>query len=57
MQAGNVFLVAGSWNAAFLEEAECFPNGKFKDQIDAASGAFAKLTAGPEYDHTYKGWQ
>ena len=57
VQAGNVFLVAGRWNAGFLEEAECFPNGKFKDQIDAASGAFARLTAGPAYDHTYAGWR
>jgi predicted phage terminase large subunit-like protein len=57
VQAGNVFLVAGDWVPAFREEAECFPNGKFKDQIDAASGAFARLTAGPAYDHTYAGWQ
>ncbi len=57
VQGGNVFLVAGDWVHAFLDEAESFPNGKFNDQIDAASGAFAKLTAGPVYDHTYKGWQ
>ena len=47
VQAGNVFLVAGNWVRDFLNEAECFPSGKFKDQIDAASGAFARLTSKP----------
>ena len=36
VQAGNVRLVAGPWVRDFLDEAECFPNGRFKDQIDAA---------------------
>jgi len=43
VQAGQVSLVAGEWNRAFLEEHEQFPNGKFKDQVDATSGAFNKL--------------
>jgi predicted phage terminase large subunit-like protein len=50
VQAGNVFLVAGAWNSAFLEECESFPNGKFKDQVDAAAGAFARLTRKPAYN-------
>lgn len=41
-EAGNVKLLRGDWNEAFLNEAETFPNGK-KDQIDAASRAFARL--------------
>lgn len=45
-EAGNVFLVKGHWNQAFLEEAELFPDGKFKDQIDSASGAFNQLCFG-----------
>ena len=49
VQAGNVYLVAGNWNRDFLEEAECFPNGRFKDQIDAAAGAFARLTGKRPY--------
>jgi predicted phage terminase large subunit-like protein len=49
VQAGNVSLVAGDWNKDFLDEAECFPNRKFKDQIDAAAGAFARLTKGHAY--------
>ena len=42
-EAGNVVLVEGHWNEQFLEEIEFFPDGKFKDQTDAASGAFEKL--------------
>ena len=41
--AGNVFLVAGTWNNAFLSEAETFPAGRYKDQVDACSRAFARL--------------
>jgi predicted phage terminase large subunit-like protein len=50
VQGGNVLLVAGDWVKGFLEEAEPFPNGKFTDQIDAASGAFARLTTKPVFD-------
>ena len=42
-EAGNVKIVAGSWNREFLEEASMFPVGKFKDQVDAASRAFDAL--------------
>lgn len=41
--AGNVKLVRGPWNDAFLDEVELFPNGPFKDQGDAFSGAFTSL--------------
>jgi predicted phage terminase large subunit-like protein len=43
-QAGNVRLVKGDWNRAYLDEMEAFPNGKNDDQVDASSGAFVKLT-------------
>jgi len=43
VQAGNVRLVQGKWNRDFLDEHEAFPNGKYKDQVDAAGGAFVKL--------------
>jgi phage terminase large subunit-like protein len=39
---------------AFLDEAEMFPNGPTKDQIDAASMAFAKLLVAPGSQHI--GW-
>lgn len=42
-EAGNVRLLAGAWNHAFLDELTVFPNGKYKDQVDSASGAFNKL--------------
>jgi len=45
-EAGNVFLIEGAWNAAFLDELCMFPNGRFNDQVDAASGAFNKLALG-----------
>jgi phage terminase large subunit-like protein len=45
----NVGLVAGPWVRDFLEEHELAPNGRTKDQWDAASGAFSRL-AGKRYD-------
>lgn len=36
----NVYLVKGDWNTQFINEASMFPNGQFKDQIDAASRAY-----------------
>jgi predicted phage terminase large subunit-like protein len=43
-EAGNVYYLPGSWVEGFLSEAENFPAGKFKDQIDAAARAFNVLT-------------
>lgn len=41
---GNVSLLAADWNEAFLREAHAFEaKAAFKDQIDAAAGAFNKL--------------
>jgi predicted phage terminase large subunit-like protein len=45
-EAGNIRLVRGPWNAAFLEEIAAFPNGAHDDQLDAAAGAFNKLGVG-----------
>lgn len=42
VQGGNVKLLAGLWVRAFLDEHEVYP-GRYKDQIDAAAGAFNKL--------------
>ena len=41
---GNVLLLAGIWHRAFLDELRFFPFSSFKDQTDAFSGAFSKLT-------------
>lgn len=40
VQAGNVKLVKGEWNRAFLDELHAFPEGAHDDQVDGASGAF-----------------
>ncbi len=42
-EAGNVKLVRGAWNAAWLDEICAIPNGTYRDQGDATSGAFNKL--------------
>jgi hypothetical protein len=36
-------MINGDWNAAYREELRAFPNGKFKDQVDASSRAFHGL--------------
>lgn len=56
VQGNNVRLVAGEWNNAFIDEHEVFPNGKYKDQVDAAAGAFAWLSRKSVYDTSYSGW-
>ncbi len=43
-EAGNVYLVKGDWNENYLEELCMFPGGSFKDQVDASSGAFGRLS-------------
>lgn len=50
VQAGNVMLVQAEWNKEFLGEHETFPNGAYVDVVDAAAGAFAKLTLGSTYN-------
>ena len=46
-EGGNVYLVSGDWNKAFLDEITTFPVGKRKDQVDAASRAFSELAETP----------
>jgi len=41
---GNVMLVKADWNQAFVEEHRFFPFSTYKDQVDAAAGAFNHLT-------------
>jgi predicted phage terminase large subunit-like protein len=50
VQGGNVALKAAAWNRDFMDELESFPSGKFKDQVDAASGAFNKLALTSNYN-------
>lgn len=50
-EAGNLLLLRGPWNEAFIEELCSFPMGH-DDQVDGASGAFNELAgdALPELD-------
>jgi len=41
---GNVSLLVGDWNQAYVEELRFFPFSTYADQIDASSGAFKKLS-------------
>jgi len=41
--AGNVRIVRAEWNHDFLERLILFPHGTYKDEIDAAAGAFNHL--------------
>lgn len=43
VNGSNVSMVEGPWNYPFLEEMSVFPGGKYDDQIDASSRAFAGL--------------
>lgn len=43
-EAGNLHLLEGPWNEAFLDEVASFPNGAFLDQVDALSRAFGTLS-------------
>lgn len=42
-EAGNVYLVRGPWNEAYLDELEGFPASKWKDRVDATSRAYAAI--------------
>ena len=41
---GNVRMAPGEWNREYSNELLYFPHSKYKDQVDASSGAFGMLT-------------
>jgi predicted phage terminase large subunit-like protein len=45
-EAGNVKLLRGPWNEAFLDEVCSFPNATFDDQVDAFADALNELALG-----------
>ncbi len=45
VKAGNVKLLAGAWNDAFITEHHSFPDGAHDDQVDSASGAYDSLAS------------
>lgn len=47
VEAGNILMVRGVWNHAFIEELREFPHGRKDDQVDALSRAFVMLAENP----------
>ena len=45
-QHGFFDIVSGDWNDEYLGQLESFPEGKWKDMVDASSSAFSELTYG-----------
>ena len=41
---GNVQMLVADWNHTYKDELRNFPFSTYKDQVDASSGAFLKLT-------------
>lgn len=52
-EAGNVKLVRGPWNSAFLDEVCVFPAGSNDDQVDAFADALNELALGGSYRPDY----
>ncbi len=48
-EAGNVKLVRGRWNDAFLDEVCSFPSAQFDDQVDAFADALNELALGSSF--------
>ena len=46
VNAGNVLLLRGHWNKAYIEELRQFPKGKNDDQVDASSDVFEDVSSG-----------
>lgn len=46
-EAGNVRVVRGSWNEAYLSVLTSFPVGKYDDDVDATANAFNALVQTP----------
>ena len=42
-QAGNFDIVYGPWNEEYLNQLENFPEGQFKDMVDASSNGFTEI--------------
>lgn len=49
-QVGNFDIVYGPWNEEYLQQLENFPDGKFKDMVDASANGFAELEVNNTFD-------
>ena len=48
-QAGNVDVLTAEWNEMYFNQLESFPEGKFKDMVDAGSSGFNEIENGATY--------
>ena len=48
VNVGNVLMLRAPWNKELTDELRVFPNGKYDDQVDGLSRAFARLV-GPVF--------
>lgn len=44
VNGGGVYILKGMWNKPYIDEMKHFPLSRYKDQIDASSGAFTVIT-------------
>ena len=42
-QAGNFDIVIAPWNDSYIEQLENFPEGRWKDMVDASANAFTEI--------------
>lgn len=49
-QAGNFDILHGAWNEEYLTQLENFPDGKFKDMVDASANAFSEIEIKNTFD-------
>ena len=47
--AGNVYILRGDWNAAYLSEMNDFPKGSHDDDVDASNDAYDGVINGSNY--------
>lgn len=52
VNAGNVRLIAGSWNKDFIEELRTFPMGKNDDQVDAGSNCINEICGRGQFEQS-----
>ena len=55
-EAGNVWLLRGEWNAAYVSELCGFPTAKHDDRVDASSCAFNSVLMEPVPRETWVTW-
>lgn len=55
-EAGNVYLLFGTWNREYVKELCGFPTGKHDDQVDGSSCAFNSVLLEPEPQEEFVTW-